>query len=58
MHDINLALKIGTKFLVLKDSTIYSFGGKSTITTQLIQDVFDVNLKTINDHEAIHFIYD
>ncbi|PKL00674.1 MAG: iron ABC transporter ATP-binding protein [Tenericutes bacterium HGW-Tenericutes-1] len=58
MHDINLALRIGTKFLVLKESNIYAFGDKSIITKQLINDVFNVNSKTVYDNDTLHFIYE
>lgn len=57
MHDINLALKIGTKFLVLKDSKIYCFGDQSIITKELLKDVFNVSTEQTDILGQKNFIY-
>ncbi|PKK94434.1 MAG: iron ABC transporter ATP-binding protein [Tenericutes bacterium HGW-Tenericutes-5] len=58
MHDINLALKLGTKFLVLKDSKIFTIGDESIITKELIKEVFNISSETIslNDQKRLIFI--
>lgn len=45
IHDINLALRYCDKFLLLKDSQIYSYGGQETITSQSIRDIYDMPVK-------------
>lgn len=47
MHDLNMAMKLGTKFLFLKDGKIYSYGDQNTITKKLIKDVYDLDVDII-----------
>lgn len=57
MHDINLALKLGTRFLFLKDSKIYKIGDESIITKQLIKEVFNVEIETYTLNKQKSLIY-
>lgn len=58
MHDLNLALKLGTKFLFLKDSKVYKIGDEAIITKELIKTVFNVEMETIvyNNQKNLVFI--
>lgn len=57
MHDINLALKTGTKFLVLKDAKVYKYGDESIITKELIKDVFNVSVKTLMHNKQKNILF-
>lgn len=47
MHDINLALKYGDSFLLLKDKSIYRAGGEEIIEADIIKDVYSVSVDII-----------
>lgn len=51
LHDINLALRFSDKFLLLKDSTIYSYGNIESINEKVIEEVYGipVHLEKIRD---------
>ena len=57
MHDINLALKVGEKFILMKDSIIKYIGNKDIITEESIKDVFDVEIKIENKDKNKTIIY-
>ena len=40
IHDINLALRYCDRFLFIKDTEIYSYGGIETMTADLIEEVY------------------
>ncbi|MGB9678507.1 MAG: ABC transporter ATP-binding protein [Thermoanaerobacteraceae bacterium] len=42
IHDLNLALRFSDKFLLLKDNTIYAYGGEEVMTESNIQAVYDI----------------
>ncbi len=42
LHDINLALRYCDSFLLLKDQTVYSFGGADSVNEQSVRKVFDL----------------
>ena len=44
IHDLNLALRYANKFLMLKDGTVYSFGGVETINSKSIKEVYDIDV--------------
>ena len=50
MHDINLSLKVGDKFIMLKDSKVMYEGDKSIITKESIKEVFDVDIEVLNNN--------
>jgi len=43
MHDLNMAMRFATKFLMLKKGEIVAFGGKEVISPENIKKVYDVN---------------
>ena len=47
MHDINLALSLGDKFIFLKDEKVYQICEKKDITEQLLKEVYGVNIKLL-----------
>ncbi|MEW5932741.1 MAG: ABC transporter ATP-binding protein [Bacillota bacterium] len=42
MHDLNLALRFGDKFLLLKDGTVFACGGMEVLTPENIAAVYGV----------------
>ncbi len=47
IHDLNLAIRYCDKFLFLKDSEVYSFGGVETMTAENIEDVYGIHTHII-----------
>lgn len=50
IHDLNLALRYCDRFLLLKDSHVYSFGGIETVTSQAIETVYGMKADIIEHH--------
>lgn len=48
IHDLNLALRYCHKFVLLKDSEVYNYGGKEIITSKSIRDVYGISVKLHN----------
>ncbi|MBY4797194.1 ABC transporter ATP-binding protein [Collinsella sp. AGMB00827] len=42
IHDLNLAIRYCDKFLFLKDSGVYAFGGVETMTPEAIEQVYGI----------------
>ena len=55
MHDMNLAIRYGTTFVLLKDGKIAKSGDENIITKETIKDIFDidVNILDINGQKTI-----
>lgn len=47
IHDLNLAIRYCDRFLFLKDSRIYSYGGLETVTPETIEKVYQINVHII-----------
>lgn len=47
IHDINLALQYCDKFLLLKNSQVFSFGSEDIITEDEVTDLFEVQCKVL-----------
>lgn len=45
IHDLNLALRYCDKFLFLKDGYVHSFGDYTTVTEEILEDVYDIKTK-------------
>ena len=45
LHDLNQALSFGDKFFFLKDGVIKYVGGPEQITSEVIKDIFDVDVR-------------
>jgi iron complex transport system ATP-binding protein len=50
MHDLNLAVRFATKFVLMKEGQIHAAGGTETITPEIIQDVYHVPVSVIQMH--------
>lgn len=50
IHDLNLALRYCDRFLFLKDSHVYSFGGMETVTSETIEAVYGMKADIIEHH--------
>lgn len=55
IHDLNLALRYCDKFLFIKDSKIFSYGGHETMTAEIISDVYKLKSEVI-DHNGIKMV--
>ncbi len=47
IHDLNLALRYCDKFLLIKDSKVYSYGDIESMTTKCIEDVYGMPAKIV-----------
>ena len=47
IHDLNLAVRYCDKFLFLKDSRVYSFGGPETVSPETIRDIYGIPAEII-----------
>ncbi len=55
IHDINLAMQYCDKFLLLKDASVYSYGGIETITAEAISTVYGIEVE-IFEHQKTKLI--
>ena len=55
LHDINLALRYCTRFLLLKSGEVYNYGDEAIITPQAIYDVYgiDTTIEVFNDRKIV-----
>ena len=54
IHDLNQALYFGDQFFFLKNGVVKYAGGKEIVTEEVIQDVFDIAVKTVQiDNQKI-----
>jgi len=47
IHDLNLAIRYCDKFLFLKDSKVYSFGDRDSITPDIVEAVYNMQVEII-----------
>lgn len=45
IHDINLALRYCDKFLLMKESQIYAYGGEEIINEEVMTAVYGIKIK-------------
>lgn len=57
MHDINLALGIGDRFLFLKDGRLVSDGDADSVNEKTIESVFGIHAKRVYVEDKTLFIY-
>ena len=57
MHDINLALSVGDRFLFLKEGRAVSFGDKESVTEKVIANVFGIQAKSLQIDKQKLFIF-
>lgn len=48
LHDLNLAVRYCDRFLFLKDSKVYSFGGIETVSAKMIHEVYGMKANVID----------
>ena len=48
IHDLNLAVRYCDKFLFLKDSKVYAYGGLEVMTPETIRNVYGMDAAIIN----------
>ena len=54
IHDLNLAVRYCDKFLFLKDSKVYAYGGLEVMTPETIRNVYGMDAAIINNwNEAV-----
>jgi iron complex transport system ATP-binding protein len=47
LHDLNLAIRYCERFLFLKDSQVFSYGGLETMTPENIEEVYQIHVHII-----------
>jgi iron complex transport system ATP-binding protein len=47
IHDLNLAVRYCDRFVFLKDSRVYSYGGLETITPKNLEEVYNIHVHII-----------
>ncbi|NMD43655.1 MAG: ABC transporter ATP-binding protein [Firmicutes bacterium] len=55
IHDLNLAIRYCDRFLFLKDSRLFSFGGLESMTPENIEEVYQIHVHII-EHRGIPVI--
>ncbi|MDO5411818.1 MAG: ABC transporter ATP-binding protein [Lachnospiraceae bacterium] len=55
IHDLNLAVRYCDRFLFLKDSHVYAYGGREVMTSEVIEAVYGMQVQIIQ-HEQIPII--
>ena len=58
MHDINLSLDVGDKFLLIKNGEIFAYGDRNIINEANIKSVFNINTKIIRENGKGIIIYE
>lgn len=57
MHDLNLALSIGDRFLFLKEGTLYGSGGIEAVDEETIANVFGIQAKRVHIENREFILY-
>lgn len=55
LHDLNLALRYCSRFLFLKDSRVYAYGGVEVMTAAHIEDVYQIHVH-LHDHNGVKVV--
>ena len=56
LHDLNQALYFGDKFFFLKEGVVKYAGGREIVTKEIIQDIFDINVRIVEIEGQKHII--
>lgn len=56
IHDLNLALQYCEKIVMLKDGKIFAKGGKEIITSKIVENLYGIKVKVLNDDERLFII--
>ena len=49
VHDLNMAIHLSDRIVMMKDCTVYSEGGPEMVTEEVIRDVYGIDVKVVND---------
>lgn len=55
IHDLNLAVRYCDRFVFLKDSQVYAYGGREVVTPETIEQVYDIHVHII-EHMGVPII--
>ena len=55
IHDLNLAMRYCDRFLFVKDSRVYAYGGPDVMNEEIIKDVYGMDV-AIADTRGVRFI--
>lgn len=55
LHDLNLAIRYCDRFLFIKDSKVYAYGGLEVMTPEAVEDVYNMHVH-INEYMGIPVI--
>ncbi|MBQ7653045.1 MAG: ABC transporter ATP-binding protein [Clostridia bacterium] len=55
MHDVNDALDVGDRFIVLKDNGVLAEGDVSVLTAELLSEVYGLDFHKVEHDGKIHF---
>lgn len=56
IHDLNLALQFCEKIVMLKNGKIFAKGGKEIITSEIVESLYGVKVKIINEDQRFFII--
>ena len=57
MHDVNEALDVGDRFIVLKDNKVAAEGDVSVVTAELLSEVYGLEFHKVEHDGKVHFHY-
>ena len=57
-HDLNEALRLGDRFFFLKDGKILLQGGREIVTKELLEEVFEVGIRTVESDGETYYFYE
>ncbi len=58
LHDINMAIRYASKIMMLKEGKIFANGNRDIITTDNIENLYDIKVRIIKDKEKLFVIPD
>ena len=57
-HDLNEAVRLGDRFFFLKDGKILRQGGREIVTKDLLEEVFEVGIRTVESDGETYYFYE
>lgn len=58
IHDLNQAIHVANKFLLLQNGTVLDFGGKEVLTQQNLFELYGISISVIHDDNNHVFVTD
>ncbi len=56
LHDINIAMRYATKFMMLKNGEIFAHGGKEIITEEYLEQLYDIKIRVIRNDDELYIM--